>query len=115
MNVTEQNRIALLLDSIDEFECSSDVDDDEEADPNFEIFNDHFSESEESANEEENGQERGNFYVGRNNLTKWKKEIPPKNSRTRSHNIISHIPGVKGIAKNMKSELELRNMTIVFS
>ena len=32
MNETEQNRIALLLDAEDEFECSSDVDDDEEAD-----------------------------------------------------------------------------------
>lgn len=107
MNESEQNRIALLLDAEDEFECCSDVDDDEEGDPNFEIFSDHFSESEESANEEENGEERGNFYVGRNTLTKWKKEMPPKNSRTRSHNIISHIPGVKGVAKNMKSELEI--------
>lgn len=79
MNETEQNRIALLLDAEDEFECSSDEDDDEVADPNFEIFSDHFSESEESANEEENGEDSGNFYVGRNNLTMWKKEMPPKN------------------------------------
>lgn len=33
--------------------------------------------------------------------------MPPKNSRTRSHNIISHVPGVKNVAKNMKSELEI--------
>lgn len=103
MNDTEQNRIAKLLDAEDEFERSSDVDDDEEADPNFEIFSEHFSESEESAN----GEERGEFYIGRNNVTKWKKEMPPKNSRIRSHNIISHVPGVKGNAKHVKSELEI--------
>lgn len=45
MNETEQNRILLLLDAEDEFECSSDVDDDVEANPNFEMFSEHFSES----------------------------------------------------------------------
>lgn len=38
MNETEQNRIALLLDAEDEFECSSDEDDDEVADPNFKFL-----------------------------------------------------------------------------
>ena len=33
--------------------------------------------------------------------------MPPKNSQTRSHNIISHVPEVKGVAINMKSELEI--------
>lgn len=104
MNKTEQNRIVFKLDAEDEFECSSDVDDYEEADPNFQIFSDHFSESGENANEEENGEESGHFCVGRNNFNEVEK-MPPKNSRTRSHNIISHVPGVIGVAKNMKSEL----------
>jgi len=30
------------------------------------------------------------YYIGKNQ-TKWKKEVPPQNSRTRSHNIIIHI------------------------
>lgn len=45
MNEIEQNRIALLLDAEDEFECDVDLDDDV-ADPNFEIFNEYFNKSE---------------------------------------------------------------------
>lgn len=45
------------------------------------------------------------FYIGKDQ-TKWKKKVPPQNSRTRSHNIITHLPGLKSNAKNEKSHME---------
>jgi hypothetical protein len=32
---------------------------------------------------------------------KWRKTMPPSNTRTRAHNIITHIPGLKAKAKNL--------------
>lgn len=45
------------------------------------------------------------YYIGKDQ-TKWKKKVPPQNSRTRSHNIITHLPGPKSNAKNKISHME---------
>ncbi|UYV64000.1 K02A2.6-like [Cordylochernes scorpioides] len=52
------------------------------------------------------------WYIGKDQKTKWKKALPPKNVRTRSENIITHLPGVKGEAKNAKSILDCWNLFI---
>ncbi|UYV62780.1 hypothetical protein LAZ67_2001912, partial [Cordylochernes scorpioides] len=63
--------------------------------------------------EEENNEDPSfNYYIGKDQKTKWKKALPPKNVRTRSENIITHLPGVKGEAKNAKSILDCWNLFI---
>lgn len=37
--------------------------------------------------------------------TRWKLQLPVQNVRTRSHNIVTHLPGVKGAARNAKTVL----------
>ncbi|UYV84572.1 hypothetical protein LAZ67_X002662 [Cordylochernes scorpioides] len=57
--------------------------------------------------EEENNEDPSfNYYIGKDQKTKWKKALPPKNVRTRSENIITHLPRVKGEEKNAKSILD---------
>lgn len=43
------------------------------------------------------------YYLGKDNITKRNIDGPPLNVRTRSHNIILHLPGVKRCAKDAKS------------
>lgn len=45
----------------------------------------------------------GNYFLGRNKSSKWSKVCPPKNVRTRRQNIVTHLPGVKGVAKNART------------
>lgn len=56
---------------------------------------------EDTNDEEEEGHSKKYFW-GKDG-TKWRKEIPPRNIRTRSINIISHLPGSTKQAKNAKS------------
>lgn len=46
------------------------------------------------------------FVMGRDNRTKWNLERPPSNVRKRSHNIVTHLPGVKGNGKNAKTVMQ---------
>ncbi|UYV72085.1 hypothetical protein LAZ67_9001767 [Cordylochernes scorpioides] len=63
--------------------------------------------------EEENNEDPSfNYYIGKDQKTKWKKALPPKNVRTRSKNIITHLPGVKGEARNAKSIFDCWNLFI---
>lgn len=48
----------------------------------------------------------GNTVYGRDKTTKWLCTLPNPNVRTRSHNIVTHLPRVKGLAKKAKSALE---------
>ncbi|UYV79467.1 hypothetical protein LAZ67_17002717 [Cordylochernes scorpioides] len=44
--------------------------------------------------EEENNEDPSfNYHIGKDQKTKWKKSLSPKNVRTRSENIITHLPG----------------------
>ena len=79
--------------------------DDETIDPTFVIENEHSSDSEvdQSDNDEqeievENERQRGNSsFRGRNDFL-WNKTPPPRNVRTRAHNIIVQLPGLKQAA-----------------
>lgn len=49
----------------------------------------------------------GPHFLGKDKITKWQKHIPPRNVRTRSENLLSHLPGAKHITKSLKSLLEI--------
>ncbi|KAF9405872.1 hypothetical protein HW555_013560 [Spodoptera exigua] len=46
------------------------------------------------------------FYTGKDRSTKWLMHKPLRNVRTRSCNIVIHLPGVKDVAKNAKEPLQ---------
>ncbi|XP_050298452.1 uncharacterized protein LOC126737566 [Anthonomus grandis grandis] len=46
-----------------------------------------------------------NTILGKDKITRWKLQMPVQNVRTRSHNIVSYLPGVKGAARNARSGL----------
>lgn len=45
-------------------------------------------------------------YLGKDLITKWEKHPPNKNVRVRAYNIVNHLPGVIGNAKNQTTPLE---------
>ncbi|KAL4130781.1 hypothetical protein QTP88_008170 [Uroleucon formosanum] len=110
MDEREQNRILSLLD--DENDSSSDNDQvggmsDEEVDDYVEEnVEKESSDSEHDISETEDDLDvgsdlsRSKFYFGKDKQTKWLKDVLPSNVRTRSHNIITHLPGCKPVAKN---------------
>uniref|UniRef100_V5GVF1 PiggyBac transposable element-derived protein n=1 Tax=Anoplophora glabripennis TaxID=217634 RepID=V5GVF1_ANOGL len=51
------------------------------------------------------GKMKTRFFVGKNG-SKWSKETPNKNVRTRADNIIIHLPGVKTYGKSAKTPIE---------
>ncbi|KAK9708414.1 hypothetical protein QE152_g27215 [Popillia japonica] len=74
------------------------------------IQSDHNSESEiecfpNASDDDDDETEVGENIYGKDG-TKWCKAIPPSNVRTRSHNIITHLPGTKERAKQAKTEIE---------
>ncbi|KAK9744450.1 hypothetical protein QE152_g7800 [Popillia japonica] len=49
---------------------------------------------------------QGPLFLGRDQKPKRKKHIPPRNVRARAENIIKILPGVKGQARILKSEID---------
>lgn len=63
------------------------------------------TEQEISSEEDEDVMEpSANTVLGKDG-TRWKLQLPVQNVRTRSHNIVTHLPGVKGAARNAKTVL----------
>lgn len=85
-----------------EFDIYSDVDEDNvetrEEDSN--------TEQDADSSESDNDDHVDECFLGRNKSTKWSKVCPPKNVRTRRQNIVTHLPGVKGAAKNARTPME---------
>lgn len=82
-------------------QCDSDSD----VDPDFEIQSEHESESEQSLDEDETADPKledtpTNYFVGKNNF-RWCANQPPQNVRTRKHNIVMHLPGLRNPAKTL--------------
>lgn len=110
-NKMDQNRILELLDLANN---TSDTEDPiEESDEEIE---DQIEENSEPSDSEidisENDEEemdtsmhpRSKFYIGKDKKTKWIREKPPNNTRTRGHNIVTHMSGCRPTAKN-KSDI----------
>ncbi|XP_043462873.1 piggyBac transposable element-derived protein 4-like [Leptopilina heterotoma] len=82
-------------------------DDDDFPDQLEENFDNTDTEQSDSENEEFNdNNNKETFFIGKDKTTKWSASPGNKNVRTRKHNIIKKLPGVKGEAKNAKSILE---------
>lgn len=72
----------------------------------------HYSESEQSDGEETEyqGESQDLFFLGKDKTTKWLKEVPKKNVRTRKENIITHLPGPKAVASKITQEDKLLDL-----
>ena len=46
------------------------------------------------------------YHIGKDGTSKWKTIPPPQNSRTRIHNIVTHLPSVKSAAKHATTAIE---------
>lgn len=46
------------------------------------------------------------FFIGNDKVTKWMKSCPSHNVRTKSVDMIIHLPGVKAIAKSVKTAVD---------
>jgi len=109
MNQKEENRIRRLLEELDssseyENEISHEADSNEE--DHVEFQTDCNSEEEfESDQDVEN--DEVNFFIGKDKKTKWRKSPMSKNIRTRARNIVTQKSGVKGIAGDAKTPLEI--------
>lgn len=64
-----------------------------------------FSDNEFDSEDHEIGNIRSKFYTSKDGQNKWQKTRPPINVRTRSHNIITHLPGPRRDARNAKTEI----------
>lgn len=48
---------------------------------------------------------RDSVFIGKDNVTKWNKHKPTQNVRTRSKNIMIHLPGLKGAARQASNDI----------
>ena len=46
------------------------------------------------------------YFIGKNNI-KWKKHSERPNVRTRSHNLVMHLPGPKASTKNFEEPIDI--------
>lgn len=105
----EQSRLLQLMDETGPYitEYDDDFEDDDEID-NLEMFDeDTASEQDVSDGEEHPVASSVPYFLGRDGTTKWNKHCPTRNVRTRSENIITHLPGVKGEAKKVKTPIDI--------
>lgn len=77
-----------------------------EDEDDFVINSDHESNSEQSEGEEVTTFHVGPTYVGKDNVTLWNRHAPSQQRRRSVRNIVLHLPGVKGPARDAKSILE---------
>ncbi|KAK9679243.1 hypothetical protein QE152_g40166 [Popillia japonica] len=112
----EQARLQRLIEGIDPYVAEYDDDHDDEEVDYVETFDDNTDTEQELEDEIEAGpstdtrQFQDPFFLGRDQITKWKKHIPPRNVRKRAENIIKILPGVKGQARILKSEIDTWRM-----
>lgn len=106
----EQARLLRMLEEL-EAEENTEFDDNED-----EGEVDHVNEREDDSDteqeldiEDEETMDTGRFFLGKDKVTKWRKQVPPQNVRTRSKNIITHLPGVTSATKGLKSVVDIWN------
>ncbi|CAG5029588.1 unnamed protein product [Parnassius apollo] len=59
------------------------------------------SKQRETDSEDEAGSSLSQYYIGRDKQTKWSKNSSSQRIRQRAHNIVLHLPGPKGEARNV--------------
>ncbi|KAL4120740.1 hypothetical protein QTP88_013376 [Uroleucon formosanum] len=94
-----------IIDALDEEILSDDDFSNSDLDSDIVVESEHDTCTEESGLSSDENESSDQNYVGKDG-TKWKAQLPPSNSRTRSHNLVTHLPGVKGVAKNSKTIID---------
>ncbi|CAH2001451.1 unnamed protein product [Acanthoscelides obtectus] len=101
-----------LSDESDLSEISKDEDESDKEEENILTESEHNTESEQEVAESEEVEsdedvplDSSSFYIGKDKITKWRKANLPRNVKTRSHNIIIYLPGPKGKAREVKTEV----------
>ncbi|KRY93014.1 hypothetical protein T4D_16574 [Trichinella pseudospiralis] len=51
--------------------------------------------------------ERTDLWIGRDHVCSWNKQVPPRNVRTRAHNIYSRRRGPRSVARRAKTLFEM--------
>ncbi|XP_025196199.1 piggyBac transposable element-derived protein 4-like [Melanaphis sacchari] len=101
------HKVCAWLDEFDE-DLELEDSDDSDADPNFVPGNNN------SENESENDDDFGDtdnaseheFYLSKDEKTKWYKNFLPNKTKQRAHNIVTQRPGVNAVAKNATTILD---------
>lgn len=103
----EMERLRSLLNEVESEENSANSDEEEFSD--HENFSEHNSESEIEEDDSEVDQDdviaSSDVFIGKDNCTRWKKEKFRTNGRTPARNIISHLPGPRGAAKDVTTPI----------
>lgn len=103
MKWLEDDEDSISADDLDLSDAETVIDDDINDEQVVECLSDNM-ESEEEAEED--------FYLGKDKKTAWNKNPPRPNVKTASRNIISKLPGPKGIAKTATSEIDCINLIL---
>ncbi|XP_023213628.1 piggyBac transposable element-derived protein 4-like [Centruroides sculpturatus] len=109
--VDTQQLLKWLEEEEDEQELG-DLDESDEGEVDVLTTSDHETDTEQEMDEEDEDQTATNarYYIGKDGFTKWNKQPPPKRVRTRSQNIITHLPGPKNEARNCTTEIDIFNL-----
>ncbi|XP_050315500.1 piggyBac transposable element-derived protein 4-like [Anthonomus grandis grandis] len=86
-----------------------------ESDNDFVYESEHDTDSEQGADEEslddeDEGMLDNDTYLAKDGMTRWRKGNFPLNVRTRACNIITHLPGPRKEARELKSEIDIYNL-----
>ncbi|KAG8233822.1 hypothetical protein J437_LFUL008044 [Ladona fulva] len=81
------------------------------------VINEHNSETEQemSSNDESEEEEASGsvYFLSRDKKTQWKKDHPPKNTRTRKWNVILQRPGVVSFARSAQTPLRYFHYSLI--
>lgn len=113
--VKHTNDPNVLLNWVFEKSDEEESNDESDHDEDHVIESDHNSETEQELSESEDSVTNdddipGDYYLGKNGETKWSKVTPPVNIRTRAHNLVKHLPGPKGKARETKTDIEILDL-----
>ncbi|KAJ8960119.1 hypothetical protein NQ314_006100 [Rhamnusium bicolor] len=109
----DQARLLYLVEEINPYVSEYDDSADEDEPDNVEVldintdFEQVLSDSEKDSTVTSEFFTREPYFLGKDGSTKWKKHFPSKNVRSRSENIITYLPGVKGDTKKLKSPIDI--------
>lgn len=90
----------------DEFGEESDVASDDEVEERGE--NSETEQDDETDLDDENSGDI-HFFLGKDKISKWNQNPPLRSARRGPHNIITHLPGVKGNARNASTAVDIWN------
>lgn len=97
----------------DKIYCESDVGDQSDTDCEAEVTaRDGDSDTEQEDSDEEVEENVNIYYTGKDGITRWNMMKLKQCRRTRAENLLTHLPGFRGPAKNYKTAFECWNVLI---